>query len=130
MANGGRKRTRSQRVASIELPPNRWERSLDYLRHGSVLLRIGLSLVAAVMMWALISGWAPPFPYRTGFIPSRDIVARVDFKRALPEKQKNLQENAKKEIKYIYSQDPTQLANLRGGLRNKLVAIRDAASVD
>ncbi len=132
MANGGQKRTRSQRVASIELPPNRWERSLEYLRHGSVLMRIGLALLAGVIMWGLISGWAPPFSYRTGYIPSRDIIARLDFRRPQKENEElaNEKEKARNAVQYVYSQDATPLINMRGALRNKVVAMRDAAKVE
>ena len=50
MATGGQKRTRSERVAALELPPGQWERAWISLRRRDVLARIGLALVAAVAM--------------------------------------------------------------------------------
>ena len=79
MATGGQKRTRSQRVAALELPPGRWERAWANLRRRDVLLRIGLCLLTAVALCAVIRGWQPPFAYRAGDVPQHDVVARVPF---------------------------------------------------
>jgi putative nucleotidyltransferase with HDIG domain len=38
-----------------------------------------MSLAAIVLAWASTGGWAPPFRYRSGHIPPRDIVARASF---------------------------------------------------
>ena len=39
MASGGQKRTRSERVAALELPPGQWERAWVGLRRRDVLGR-------------------------------------------------------------------------------------------
>jgi len=44
-----------------------------------VLLRVALCFVAAVLVWAITGAWAPPFSYRSGYIPPRDIVSRASF---------------------------------------------------
>ncbi len=79
MSSGNQVKTRSDRVASVQLPPGRVARSFEFLRRREVLLRIGLSFAAAVLVWAATGGWAPPFGYRSGYIPPRDIVARASF---------------------------------------------------
>ena len=84
MAIGLRKRKRFERVASLELPPGQWERAWIGLRRRDVLGRIGLALLAAVAICAVIHGWDPPFAYRTGYTPPRDIVATVPFTKADP----------------------------------------------
>ena len=45
-------------------------------------MRVGLCFAAAIVMWAVSGGWSKPFPYRSGHIPPRDVVARdaFDFK--------------------------------------------------
>ncbi len=77
MPFGLRKRKRFERIASLDLPPSQWERAWTGLRRRDVLGRIGLALLAAVSMCAVIHGWHPPFAYRTGYVPPRDIVAAV-----------------------------------------------------
>lgn len=66
-------------MASVQLPPGQRARLFAYLRQPSVLLRAGLCLVAAVLVWAITGAWVPPFPYRSGYIPPRDIVSRASF---------------------------------------------------
>lgn len=79
MANGSQKRTRSARVAALSLPPGRIARFFDALRSRDVLARIAVCAVAAVAIWALTSSWAPPFPYRVGYAPQRDLIASLEF---------------------------------------------------
>ena len=50
MPTSGQKRTRSERVAALELPPSGWERALASLRRRDVLLRIGLCLLTALVL--------------------------------------------------------------------------------
>ncbi|HUT90135.1 MAG TPA: HDIG domain-containing protein [Thermoguttaceae bacterium] len=79
MTTGGQKRTRSQRVAALELPPGVWKRLGASLRRNDVLLRIGLCVAAALVLCVVIRGWHPPFVYRKDYTPSQDLVARVPF---------------------------------------------------
>lgn len=79
MSTGGRKRTRSERVAALELPPSRVERLVIRVRQSDVLLRIGLCLAAAIAISVIAEAWKPPFRYRQGDTPARDVVARIDF---------------------------------------------------
>ena len=81
MANGGQRRTRSERVAALELPPGHWERAWLALCHRDVLSRMALALVAAVAVCAIIRAWDPPMHWRTGMVPTRYVTARVEFKQ-------------------------------------------------
>ena len=87
MQNGLQKRTRSQRVAALELPPGMVDRFVDSLQRAEVLWRIALCIAAALVMWCILGGWAPPFPYRLGYTPTRDIDAKVSFKQTRLRKQ-------------------------------------------
>ena len=69
MANGTQKKTRQQRVASVELPPGPWGETLVQLQRGSVLLRLGLCFLLAIALWLLTRGWEPPFSVREGDVP-------------------------------------------------------------
>ena len=79
MANGGQRRTRSERVAALELPPGRWERAWLALCHRDVLSRIALAFVAAV---AVVRdhpglGSAHPLAHGHGAHALRDVAGRI-----------------------------------------------------
>ncbi|MBX3413814.1 MAG: HDIG domain-containing protein [Pirellulales bacterium] len=84
MATGGRRRTRSQRVASLELPPGRFERVLATLRTRDVLLKLAACCLAALIIWAVTAAWAIPFSYRVGYVPRHDVRSRVTFEESSP----------------------------------------------
>lgn len=69
MTTGGQKRTRSERVAALELPPGQWERAWAGLRRRDVLGRIGLALLAALVMGVVIKAWDPPRPSAAKGLP-------------------------------------------------------------
>ena len=49
------------------------------MRQRDALLRIGICLLAAIAIWGVTRAWEPPFPFRSGYVPQRDIAARVEF---------------------------------------------------
>ena len=79
MTASGQKRTRSERVAALELPPGQWERAWAGLRRRDVLGRIGLALLAALVIGFVVRAWDPPFAYRAGQVPTHDVAARIQF---------------------------------------------------
>ncbi len=88
MPQGNPIRTRSERVASLELPPGPWERVWTILCRREALIRIGLIIIASVAMCVVIEGWDPPFQYRTGYTPSHNLVARAPFTNPNPDATK------------------------------------------
>ena len=125
-----RKRKRFERVASLELPPGQWERAWIGLRRRDVMGRIGLALLAAMATCAVIHGWDPPFPYRTGYSPPRNIDATVPFTKADPAATAVAQQRARDQTRYVYAQDAEPLVQLRAKLRNTLVELTAAATLD
>lgn len=79
MASSNTKRTRSERVASLQLEPSTLSRWLRRLFTGQCLLQIAIGLFAAILVVVILQGWRPPFAYREGQVPERDLVARVSF---------------------------------------------------
>ena len=79
MASGNYKRPRGERVTGFTLPPGQFARTLENIRRGDVLLRVGLCTLAALVLWLISTGWAPPFGFRRGYIPHRPIITRVKF---------------------------------------------------
>ena len=121
MATSGHKRTRSERVAALELSPGQWERAWENLQRRDVLLRVALALLAAVVIGIVIRAWNPPFVYRTGYTPPRDIVARVFFKKEDTEATKEARRRAEDHVPYVYVHDPRPLVQLRSELRNSVI---------
>ena len=130
MPFGMRKSKRSERVASLDLPPGQWERTWISLRRRDVLGRIGLALLAAAATCSVMHGWDPPFPYRSGFTPWRDIVAAVPFSRRDPGATEAAQQRARSQVRYVYAQDERPLKRLRAELRNTVTELATAATLD
>ncbi len=130
MLAGNQKKTRLERVAALELPPNLADRFVVSLQRGDVWLRIGLCLVAAIFLWVVTSAWAPPFSFRSGYVSSRDIMARVEFKKFDPDATHDARRRAENQVTFVYAQDPSAVVQLQGALKNKLVEISNAATLD
>lgn len=130
MASGGQKRTRSDRVAAIEMPPGRWERAWISLHRRDVLVRIGLAILTSLVLCAVIRGWRPPFSYRLGDVPPLDISARVAFYATDPAETEAALRRAEREVRYVYVHDPKALSDLRGAVRNRIQKLLTAAKYD
>jgi cyclic-di-AMP phosphodiesterase PgpH len=127
---GLRKRKRFDRLSSLDLPPGQWERAWIGLSRRDVLGRIALALLAAAVVCIAIHGWNPPFAYRTGYTPPRVIIATVAFTKPDPAATLAKQQQARREARYVYSQDGEPLAQLRAKLRNTLVELIAAPTLD
>ena len=64
-----------------------------------------LALLAAAVICVVIRGWEPPFSYRTGYTPPRDIVATVAFNKADDGATQAAREQARSQTRYVYVQD-------------------------
>ncbi len=120
MSNSIRKRTRSERVAALDLPPGLLERTWEYLQRADVIVRLVLLVLTALVLWLITGGWAPPLSYRTDFTPLRNIVARVSFKMPDPLRTSEAKERARREARSVFEQDKGSLVQLRAGLQNQI----------
>jgi cyclic-di-AMP phosphodiesterase PgpH len=77
MSIGGKKTVRLSRVVSYRPPPGRVSRFWARAQRTDVLLRVGMCLAAAVMLWAVTKAWVPPFVYRVGDVLSQDIALLI-----------------------------------------------------
>jgi cyclic-di-AMP phosphodiesterase PgpH len=120
MANVPQKRTRQQRVATVELPPGYWGNLWGQLQRGSVLLRVGICAIAAILMLVFTRGWDPPFRYRLNQVPDRSIIASVDFDQPDQAATDDARKQARRLTVAVYDQDPAPLKQLRAELRLEL----------
>ena len=130
MANVPQKRTRQQRVATVELPPGYWGSLWGQLQRGSVLLRIGICVIAAILMLIFTRGWDPPFRYRLNQVPERSIVASVDFEQPDKVATDEARKRARELTVAVYDQDPASLEQLRAELRLELDKLLAADTFD
>ncbi|MAT72233.1 MAG: metal-dependent phosphohydrolase [Planctomycetaceae bacterium] len=130
MSNAPQKRTRQQRVAAVELPPGTWAMLLANLQRGGVLLRMALAGLAALFLWGFSQSWDPPFEYRAGETPIRDVIARVDFTQPDPEATREAKEQARKLAIAVYDQDPKPITQLRAQLRSEIGKLLVATQYD
>lgn len=128
MSNGTPRLTRSDRVAALELPPGQFERVLNSLRRSDVWIRIGLCLLAALVLAATTRSWAPPFAYRAGCLPARDIVARVEFSVANPAKTEDQKKRVRSQTICYYANDEKPLDDVLKALRADAAHLVGAAS--
>jgi len=123
MSSGSRKRSKLSRVAPLDLPPGRFERALMLLQQGEVLLRLALCAVAAIAVWAISGSWAPPFTFREGFRPIRDVTARTAFELPDPEQTKRERDIAHERAPFVYEQDVKELDLRRADLELLLTEV-------
>src|SRR5687768_670161 len=117
MATGSTKRIRAGRVGGFALPPGHVSRTLQALRSREVLIRLGLCFLAAAIMWAATAAWAPPFSYRSNYIPRRDIAVRTPFKVFDRDATDKLRKQRQQETPWIFENDPGPVVELRERLR-------------
>ena len=123
MASSGQKRTRSERVAALDMPPNRFQRFLKGFQNRNSLLRIVLLASVSVATAIIMQGWNPPFSYRTGYIPWRDIVVAYAFQKPDPVATETARLRAQSQVRYVYINDPEPLVQLKASLRNTLLEL-------
>jgi hypothetical protein len=114
-------------VASLELPPGQTARFFTLIRRRDVLLRIALCLLAAVTLWAITGAWSSPFSYRTGYLPPRDIVARLPFSIPDEEKTEARQRQKRSEAICVYAHDGRPLVELQQALKDDVFELLNAA---
>ena len=122
------RRLRNSKVAT--LPPGMFARAWTVVRRTDVLLRVGLLVLAALAMWGITRSWAPSFAYRTGYIPNRDIIARVKFSEKDPAETEKRREQAKAQAEFVYEHDPRPLEELRLELKNKVAQLATVESFE
>lgn len=130
MSSSAPRRTRSERVQSLHLPPGKFKQLSEQFRHSEIWTRFGLAGLAAVLMLVFCKSWEPPFSYRTGYIPARDMIAKVTFQVPDENKTRNLREQRRKETLVYYENRPQALAQSRESLKDQLFLVLAADSLD
>jgi putative nucleotidyltransferase with HDIG domain len=112
------------------LPPNFFARLRDSLRQPEVLVRLGLFVAAAILLWVITGGGVPPFSFRTGDVPARKIMARVDFQLKDEGATGNKRDEARKLAEVVYANDPRKLDEVRQQLTNSVAAVAETKTYE
>ncbi len=123
MAPSTTKRTRSERVASIQLEPSSLHRWLRQFMTSKNLLQVALAIIAAVLIVVILRGWRPSFAYREGQIPQRDIVARVAFDMIDSGQTEMLRKQKRREVLCYYENRSQPVAQLISTIKNKFSSL-------
>ena len=109
---GGTNRKRHARTLTIEVSQKSLrKRFTAALSSGKTWGHLVLCLLAAAIMFGMTIGWLPPFSYRIGMIPERDIVAAVAFQVEDPVETETRQRRAVAEAVCVYDHDPLAVAD-------------------
>ncbi len=96
------------------------------LRDRNAWPRIFLCLVGALAVWATTEPWHPPLPFRTGWIPDRDILSTVTFDAVDPLRTRAARNQAARDVPYFFANDPTPIDQLIRSLVDVLQQLRQA----
>ncbi len=130
MSTGSTKRKRADRTSALRLPPGTIDRMLELLRNREVLSRLGACLLAVCALLLVTRAWQPTFQYRSGDVPPRSVVARVDFSIEDTAETKRLQDEAMKNVAFIYEHESQPLMEKLEELKGKVFQILAADSFD
>lgn len=130
MSTGAQRRTRSNLVAALSLPPGQAAQYLEQLRTVDVLRRLAVCVVAALAMWGTTGAWTPPFPHRFGDTPRRNIVAHTAFSVEDTKETDNLRRRARAETLCVYQNDKQPLLELRRALKDSVFRILSVESLE
>jgi putative nucleotidyltransferase with HDIG domain len=105
------------------LPPNFFARTWELLRRPDVLIRLGVMLLAWLILWGVTGAGVTPPAFRTGDMPSRKIVARVDFAVANDAETAKQKEQARRTAEAVYGNNARLLEERRQELTNKVAKL-------
>ena len=130
MSSANPKRTRSERAKSLQLPPGRFDRVKAIARQSEVWMRFAVAFTAAVIILVVCQCWRTPFAYRSGFIPAREMYARVDFEIPDEARTQSAKDLKRRTVICFYSNRSIGLTQLRDQLKDDLFLILEAPSFD
>ena len=130
MNSGLSKKNRGHRVSGMDPIPRLSTQIWSSITRGDVLLRVFFCVLATIIMVIATQAWLPPFSYREGYTPVRDIVASVDFSVPDPGKVERQRENARRDARQVYVNNPQAIQSLQTELLSEITKIIAAENFD
>jgi cyclic-di-AMP phosphodiesterase PgpH len=79
MSSGSSAKTRSDRAASLKFRPGTLALVWRLLHRRQVWAQVGLCALMILLLLLVTRSGTPPFAYRSGHLPDRDLLARMSF---------------------------------------------------
>jgi cyclic-di-AMP phosphodiesterase PgpH len=123
------RKTRSSRAS--ELKPT--SAPIEFVQHlfgnRHALLRLGIALLAVLIVAIVVEGWRTPFTYRLGQVHDDGVTARIDF--AVPDDFATAQKRIEREDAepFVFHHDPEPIKNLPPKLDSALKHVANAATL-
>ncbi len=130
MSGASKQRGRQERIESLGIQKPRlvqWWQNSD---KAAAATRIGLAVLAAIVLLVFCRTWQPPFAYRLGTIPARDLITRATFEVPNELETNTKRDRKKREQLAFYSNRTEPLDQLLATLKNDLQAVLSAESFD
>ena len=130
--NGGtpKQRNKQQRIDNLGIQKSRLESWWQDSDKTDALVRIAMATVAAVALLALCLTWRPPFAFRQGSIPPRQLISRADFEVPDLEATEDIRRQERRKVLTFYRHRTAPLNQLVARLRDQLFLIFSAEDFD
>ena len=123
MSGTSKPRNRQERIDSLGIQKPRLIQWWQDANKTDVFSRIGIAITAALLLLVLCQTWRPPFAFRAGAIPARDLVSRVTFEVPNVEETKAIQNTRRRETLAFYRNRTEPLKQLQAALRDQLFLV-------
>lgn len=128
MSTSSNKRAGKERLQSLGLPQSKLLRWWSEDADAGFWYRLSVTFAAAVAMLVVCRCWQPPFPYRTGDYPSRDVISRVEFQVVDTTATEALRMQKRREALAYYVNRSQPLIQRREELKDQLFLVLGAES--
>ena len=130
MSGAKTKRSSQERIESLGIPKHRFIEWWNASDKADWSIRFSMAFFAAVFLLLLCQTWKPSFAFRSGAIPTRDLIARVTFDVEDKTKTEAAILDKVGEGAMFYRNRSQPLEELRATLKIELFKVLAAASFD
>ncbi len=126
----GTHRAGKERIESLGLPKSRFSQWWQTNDKRDLAVRFGIVAAGAVALLILCETWRPPFAFREGMIPARELITRVRMEVPDEKKTEAARDEKRRSVLAMYRNRPGPLKQLKAAIRNPLFLVLGAKSFD
>jgi cyclic-di-AMP phosphodiesterase PgpH len=130
MSVASKQRGRQERIEALGIPKPRFMQWWEHSNKVDSLIRVAIAAIAAFAVLVCCQTWKPPFAYRMGAVPARDLITRVTFQVPDEAATEITRTQKRRDVLALYSNRTQPIVQLRGALKDQLFLIVSATSFD
>ena len=130
MSTSSSKRAGKERLQTLGLPKSKLVKWWTENTAEGFWQRVAVTLCAAATMLLVCRTWQPPFPYRVGDYPPRDLISRVEFQVVDQTATEAVRIQKRREALAYYVNRNQPLLQRREELKDQLFLVLGAESFD